>query len=269
MCLLRIEVLMTFETIIYSRFEATAEIRLNRPHRLNAVVEKLYEEMLAALAQAENDSKVTVVVLTGEGRSFCVGADMKEHAAQNRSEIEKLEYLNLGNKVCESIYKFPKIVIAAVNGYALGAGAEMACSADFMLIKENAKIGFPEVSIGTHVGGAVTAILPRLVGLARARELIMTGRHIDGNEAYAIGLATRVLSEQDFQRGVADFAQLIASKAPVSIRYTKHHLNDMHQDYASRLVSEINALRACMRTDDWKEGVNAFSEKRPPKFKGC
>ena len=262
------EVPIPYKTILYSRTGSIAEIRFNRPQRLNAVVEKLYVEMLTALQRAEDDPKVRVVVLTGEGRAFCVGADMKEHGARKRSDLQKLQYLNLGNDACERIYKFPKIVIAAVNGYALGAGAEISCSADFILMKETAQIGFPEVSIGTHVGGAVTEILPRLVGLARAKELIITGRRIDGNEAYAIGLATKVLAEQEFQSGIEEFARLIASKAPVSMRFAKHHLNDLHRDYASRLVTEISALRTCMLTEDWKEGIAAFAEKRQPEFKG-
>ena len=136
---------MSYETILYSRTGSIAEIRFNRPQRLNAVVEQLYVEMLSALQRAEDDPKVRVLVLTGEGRAFCVGADMKEHGARKRSDLQKLQYLNLGNDACERIYKFPKIVIAAVNGYALGAGAEISCSADFILMKETAQIGFPEV----------------------------------------------------------------------------------------------------------------------------
>ena len=257
-----------FDTIEVRQQGRVSEIRLNRPHRLNAVVSGLYGEILTALASIERDADCTAVVLTGAGRAFCVGADMKEHGAGSRSEKEKLEYVNLGNAVCERIYRFPKVVIAAVNGYALGAGAEMACSSDFIVMKQSAQIGFPEVSIGTFVGGGVTEILPRLVGLARARELIMTGRRIDGEEAYAIGLATRVLPDGQFETGVAEFAATIASKAPISMKFAKLHLNDMHRDYASRLETEVASLRTCMLTEDWKEGVAAFAEKRSPEFRG-
>ncbi len=258
----------SFQTILYRRDGPVAEIRFNRPHRLNAVVSAFYGEILSALDLAEKDDDVRVVVLTGEGRAFCVGADLKEHGAGSRSELEKLEYLTLGNDVCERIYKFPKVVIAAVNGYALGAGAEMSCAVDFILMKESAQIGFPEISIGTHVGGAVTEILPRLVGLAKAKELIFTGRRIDGAEAQAIGLATRVFPDESFAAEVAAFAALIAAKAPISLRFAKQHLNDLHQDYGSRLVTEINALRTCMLSEDWQEGVDAFAQKRSPVFKG-
>ena len=259
---------MSYETILYARKGAVGEIRFNRPQRLNAVVTEFYEEILDALDKAEQDPEVRVVVLTGEGRAFCVGADLKEHGKGERTEMQKLEYLNRGNDVCERLYRHQKVVIAAVNGFALGAGAEMSCSSDFILMKASAQIGFPEISIGTHVGGAVTEILPRLVGLAKARELIMTGRRIGGDEALAIGLATRVFPDDDFEAGVTAFAYEIASKAPYSLRFVKQHLNDAHQDYASRLTTEVAALRTCMLTEDWREGVVAFAEKRTPVFKG-
>jgi len=259
---------MAYETIIYSVSGPIAEIRFNRPHRLNAVVTEFYTEVIDALDRAEKDINVRVLVLTGEGRAFCVGADLKEHGAGTRTELEKLEYLILGNDVCERMIKHNKVIIAAVNGFALGAGAEMSCAADFILMKNTAQIGFPEVSIGTHLGGGVTEVLPRLVGLAKAKELIITGRRIDGVEAERIGLATSVFSDECFAVGVAEFAELIATKAPYSMRFAKELLNDMHQDFNARLTSELSALRTCMLTRDWKEGVAAFAEKRNPVFTG-
>ena len=259
---------MTYETIIYQKSGPVAEIRFNRPHRLNAVVSEFYAEIIDALADAGRDTEIRSIVLTGEGRAFCVGADLKEHGAATRTELEKLEYLQLGNDVCERIYKHPKPIIAAVNGFALGAGAEMSCSADFIVMKASAQIGFPEISIGTHVGGGVTGILPRLVGLAKARELIMTGRRIDGPEAARIGLATLVFADEEFDQGVADFAAEIGAKAPYSMRFAKENLNDDGRDYISRLISELDALRTCMLTEDWQEGIDAFAEKRTPVFKG-
>lgn len=259
---------MAYDTILYSKTGPIAEVRFNRPHRLNAVVSDFYAEALDALTDAENDENVRVVVLTGEGRAFCVGADLKEHGAGTRTELEKHEYLTLGNDICDHIRKLKKAVIAAVNGYALGAGAEMSCAADFILMKQSAQIGFPEVSIGTHLGGGVTEILPRLIGLAKAKELIITGRRINGTEAERIGLATRVFPDDDFEAGVNDFAAQIASKAPYSIRFAKQLLNNATMDFDARLTNELSALRTCMLTEDWQEGVDAFAQKRAPIFTG-
>lgn len=259
---------MSYETIIYTRHNAVAEIRFNRPHRLNAVIEQFYREVLVAFKDAEVDNQVRVVVLTGEGRAFCVGADLKEHGKGERTARLQRDYLVLGNEVCRRIQCFSLPVVAAVNGFAAGAGAEMAISCDFVLMKESALLWLPEVSIGTFIGGGVSGILPRLVGLARARELIMTGRRIDGREAVAIGLALRAFRDDAFEAGVDEFVHTLAGKAPISMRFAKEHLNDPGRAFETRLITELEALRACMDTEDWQEGVNAFAEKRQPIFKG-
>lgn len=259
---------MSYRTIIYETSGPAAQIQFNRPHRLNAVISEFYREVLEALACAQHDENVRVIVLTGKGRAFCVGADLKEHEKDERTEEQKREYTSLGNEVCRRIYTHEKIIIAAVNGYALGAGAEMACSSDFILMKETAQIGFPESSLGTYVGGAVTEILPRLVGLAKAREMIVIGRKLSGSEASQIGLAARVFPDARYDEDVRLYAEEIASKAPHSMRFAKRHLNDAHLGYNARLDDEIEALRACMLTEDWREGVRAFAEKRAPIFTG-
>ncbi len=189
------------------------------------MVETLYREVLAAIAQAEADERVHVILLTGEGRTFCVGTDLKEHGAGKCSLFAQREYLLLGNAVCRAIQDASKPVIAAVNDFAAGAGAEMAISADFLLMKENALLWLPEVSIGTFVVGGVSGILPRLVGFAKARELIMTGRRISGHEAEAMGLATRCIAEESFAEDVNSFAENLA-KTPLSLCFAKEHLND-------------------------------------------
>ncbi len=258
----------SFETLIYRQSDGRAEIRFNRPHRLNAVVETFYREVLQAIALAEADEAVRVLVLTGEGRAFCVGADLKEHGKGQRSPHQQREYLVLGNEVCKAIQNASKPVIAAVNGYAAGAGAEMAISSDFVLMKERALLWLPEVSIGTFVGGGVSGLLPRLVGLAKARELIMTGRRINGREAEAMGLALRCFEDETFDAEVQSFAETLAKKAPLSLSFAKEHLNDPGRSMETRLITELEALRACMVTEDWQEGVDAFAEKREPVFRG-
>ena len=260
---------LNFETLIYHSEQQVAEIHFNRPHRLNAVVEQFYTELLKALSLAERDPAVRAVILTGAGRAFCVGADLKEHGAGQRTAYQRRQYLQLGNDVCEKIFRLSKPVVAAVNGYALGAGAEMAVSCDFVLMAESAQIGFPEVSIGTSVGGGVTQILPRLVGLGKARELLFLGTRINGTEAQRIGLATQVCPDAELLDRARRFAQELAGKAPVSMAVAKNLLNQAAgHDFATQLQLELDGVFSCTVTEDWREGVNAFAEKRAPRFKG-
>jgi enoyl-CoA hydratase len=246
-----------------------AEIRFNRPHRLNAVVEPLFRETLDALAAAEDDRSVRVVILTGEGRAFCVGADLKEHAAGTRTPWQRREYLQLAQDVCARIHRLRKPVVAAVNGYALGAGAEMAVNADFVLIAESAQIGFPETSIGTFIGGGLTGILAQLVGLAKARELVFLGQRVDGREAKAIGLANAAFADDVFRDEVYVFAERLAAQAPLSIALAKEQINNGSQrTYDTALITELEGVLACMMTRDWQEGIDAFAQKRKPAFRG-
>ncbi|QOR39462.1 enoyl-CoA hydratase/isomerase family protein [Billgrantia diversa] len=257
------------ETLIIDRQGAVMEIRFNRPHRLNAVVETFYTELLSALADAEADPGVRCVILTGEGRAFCVGADMKEHGGAKRTLFQRRQYLQLGNDVCEAILRHPKPIIAAVNGYALGAGAEMAVSCDFIVMAEEAQIGFPETSIGTCVGGGVSKLLPQLVGLNMARQLLYTGRRIDGREAARIGLATSTHSGGELKQETHRLAETLARQAPVSIAMLKRLVNQgSDTGLESQLQQELDAVFTCSTTDDWQEGVDAFAEKRAPEFKG-
>ena len=246
-----------------------AEIRFNRPHRLNAVVEALFRDTLDALDIAERDRDVRVVIVTGEGRAFCVGADLKEHAKGERTTAQKRDYLQLAQDVCARIRGLRKPVIAAVNGYALGAGAEMALNADFVLMAQSAQIGFPEASIGTFIGGGLTRALPQLVGLVKARELVFLGDRIDGREAQAIGLATAAFPDATFRDDVYAFAQRLAAQAPLSIALAKEQFNHgSERTYEAALVAELEGVLACMKTGDWQEGIDAFAAKRKPAFRG-
>ncbi|MCP4881374.1 MAG: enoyl-CoA hydratase/isomerase family protein [Gammaproteobacteria bacterium] len=258
-----------FETIIYKKHTAYAEISLNRPHRLNAVVETLYNEFIEALQKAEADPDVRAVMLTGEGRAFCVGADLKEHEAAERTQYQRRQYLQLGNDACETISRLSKPVVAVIYGYALGAGAEMACACDFAIMAESAQIGFPEVSIGTSVGGGVSQFLPRLVGLAKARELVFLGTKIPGTEAERIGLVTKSAPDDVLYETAAEFMQSLASKAPISMNIVKQLLNNSsHLDMGAQLQLELDGVFMCTTTSDWQEGIDAFAEKRVPHFKG-
>lgn len=259
---------MSEETILYQMTDGIAEIRFNRPHRLNAVIQQLYDELNAALARAEADPAARVVLLSGEGRAFCVGADLKEHKA-GRSPFDRRQYLQGEQTVCRRLLQLKKPVVAAVNGYALGAGAEMAIASDFLLMAASAQIGLPEISIGSFLGGGVTWLLPRLVGLAKARELVFLGERIGAEEAVRIGLATRALPDDGFLDGARDFARRLAAKAPFSMQLAKEQLNmAAERTLDAALVAELEGMMFVSSTRDWQEGVNAFAEKRAPVFRG-
>ena len=266
---LKTEQLPRFETLQVSLYDQVLEVRFNRPHRLNAVVEDLYLELLDALALAEQAVNVRAVVLTGEGRAFCVGADMKEHGGAERTLYQRREYLQQGNDVCEAIYRLKKPVVAAVNGYALGAGAEMAVASDFIVMADDAQIGFPETSIGTCVGGGVSKVLPQLVGLSQARRLLFTGEKINAREAQRIGLALAAYPKGDLLDQAHALGARLACQAPLSVAMLKRLVNHgAANDIESQLQQELDAVFTCSTTEDWQEGVDAFAQKRQPHFKG-
>ncbi len=259
---------MQFETIRFAVSDGIAELTLNRPHRLNAVTQQLYDELNAALTQAEADRDARVILLTGEGRAFCVGADLKEHKA-GRTAFDRRQYLAGEQAVCKRLLSLRKPVVAAVNGYALGAGAEMAIASDFILMAESAKIGLPEVSIANFLGGGVTWLLPRLVGMAKARELVFLGEKIDGAEAVRIGLANRVFPDAQFLEEARAFAKKLSPKPPFSMELAKKQLNFAAEStFDAALCAELEGMMFVGTTKDWQEGVDAFAEKREPVFKG-
>ena len=253
--------------VIAERRDAVQRITLNRPDRLNAVSEELYTAVLEQLMAADTDPAVRCVLLIGAGRAFCVGADLKSHGQRARSESDQKRYVDLGQRVCAQIQQMGTPVIAAVHGYALGAGAEMAVSADFLVIATDARMGFPEVSIGTFVGGGVTYRLPRLVGLRRATELLMLGERFTGAQAAEWGLAHAAVEADQLDHAAHDLAIALATKAPISLaRMKKALLTATEMDVALR--DEAADLLAVMRTEDWAEGVRAFADRRTPVFHG-
>lgn len=268
---------MNYRTIKVQTDGPVGTIRLNRPERMNAVNEEMYSELQDALGRFLNDSGVRCLILTGsvlerdgiKKQAFCAGADLKKHAAGERNQAQREEYIRLAHETTRIIYTFPKPVIAAVNGPARGAGAEMALSCDFLLMAEEATLGFPETGLGTFVGGGVTHILPRLIGLAKAKELIYSGRIIDGRTAVQFGLAFECCPVPNLFDEANVLALKIAGKGPISIVLAKDLLQrSPGLDIDEALEMETNAILTCMNSEDWQEGLLAFSEKRSPIFVG-
>jgi enoyl-CoA hydratase len=268
---------MSYATLELSREGPVRTIRLNRPERMNAVIEAMYLELEQALGDARGDAEVRCLILTGsvlrrEGgkkQAFCAGADLKQHASGERNAAQRRDYIRLAHRVCRTIFEFPKPIVAAVNGPARGAGTEMALACDFLLMAEEATLGLPETGLGTFVGGGVTHVLPRLVGLARAKELVYTGRVIDGPEAVRLGLALRCCPLDRLDEEARTLALELAQKAPRSLELAKRHLQRSPRiDIGTVLDAEAEAILDCMETEDWQEGLRAFAERRKPRFRG-
>ncbi len=268
---------MRYSTIQLDSDGAVATVRLNRPERMNAVIEEMYEEILDALDGVERDPELRCVILTGSvlhrggiaKQAFCAGADLKKHASGDRSQAERRAYIELAHRTTGRIHDFPKPILAAVNGPARGAGAEMALSCDLVFMATDATLAFPETSLGTFVGGGVTLLLPLLVGIARAKDLIYTGRVVDGREAVELGLAIRCFPIDRLLDEVREYARQLAAHAPISMALAKRHLHSSARlDLATALRVEAEAILDCMETEDWREGTRAAIERRPPRFEG-
>ncbi len=268
---------MAYETVQYEIRDGVGILRLNRPERMNAVIEQLYLDIQAVLETAEKDSQVRALILTGSVRkspkgdkqAFCAGADLKEHKKGERTPWQKREYILLAHETTHRLFVFPKPVIVAVNGPARGAGTEMALNGDFLLMADSATIAFPETGLGTFVGGGVTSHLGKLIGRQRAKELIYTGRVLDGPSAVEIGLALKSVPLEKLMPTALELAAALAKKAPISMRFAKTILNQAESlDLQTTLMLEAEAILACMTTEDWKEGIIAFAEKREPIYHG-
>lgn len=257
------------KTVNFERSEARAILRFNRPHRLNAVTEEVYDDLGRALDDALGDPSIRTILLAGEGRAFCTGADLKEHAAGSRSESEKRDYARMEQQICLRLQTMDKPCIAVVHGYALGAGAEIALSCDFVVTTDDAQFGFPEMALGTFIGGGLTATLPLLVGLRRAKELVMLGRRFSGKEAEQWGLVYKSVPSDRLWAEADRLADELAAMAPVPVAMAKRQLRlNGRLPLEDVMEMESESLFVCMKTEDWAEGVRAFKEKRRPQFKG-
>ena len=244
-------------------------LTLNRPDRLNAVSLPLYEALVDHLERGGGDREVRCIVLTGQGRAFCAGADLKAHADGPMSEEDRARYVGLAQRANELIQTISIPVIAAVNGHAIGAGLELALSADFTLVAEDAKLRLPEIALGTFVGGGVVYTLVERVGILRAKELVYLGDFFSGADAEEMGLANRALAAPEVLPKAMEWAERLAAQAPLSMAAAKALIGPAtRRSPAEARESEREALERIFRSSDWREGLAAFHEGRPPSYRG-
>jgi enoyl-CoA hydratase len=255
--------------VITERRGPIVQLTLNRPARLNAVDEPLYTALLQAIAGADADRGVRALVLTGAGRAFCVGADLKGHADHERDAAARRHYVDLGQRAAAAVMTCRCPVIAAVNGHAIGAGLELALACDLSVVAAEAKLRFPELGLGTMVAGGTTSTLPQRVGATKARELLLLGEFFSGSDAQQLGICNRAVAAADVLPQALAWAQALVRKAPRSVAQCKLLLRQHHGAALDAvLAGEAAALLAGMETRDWREGVDAFAARRDPEFTG-
>jgi len=257
-----------YKTLIYEKKDNIGVLTINRPEKMNALSNELIEELSQFLDDVQNDEELRILVITGAGeKAFVAGADIQELV--DRDALLGRKVSRTRQEIFSRIENLPIPVMAAVNGYALGGGLELALACSIRICSEQAQFGAPEVKWGIIPGDGGTQRLPRLVGLGRAMEMILTGDFIDAQEAYRIGLVNQVTSHDELMEKAMDLAKKIAKRPPLAVRYAKEAVNrsqegDTISGYA--LESYLHALTCT--TEDKKEGVKAFLEKRKGTFKG-
>lgn len=243
-----------------------AIIIMNRPEAMNALNSKILIELENAVIDLQKDKDILAVLITGEGNAFVAGADIKEMI--EKSPIEAREFTYLGQEVFKKLENLEKVVIACVNGFALGGGLELALACDLIIASEKAKFGLPEVGLGIHPGFGGTQRLPRLIGKNRAKELIFTGDTISAKEALEIGLVNKVVPQQNLMKEAIKIANKISSKGPIAIKLAKKVVNrGIEEDLNSALALEMESVSMCFGTEDRLEGMRAFIEKRNAEFR--
>lgn len=259
---------MAYENLLLEREDRLAVLYINRPKALNALNKDTLLEIKSAVTEVNEDTQIDVVIISGAGdKAFVAGADIAY--MQNLSAIEGRAFGALGQEVFSLIESMEKPVIAAVNGFALGGGCELAMCCDFRIASEKAKFGQPEVGLGITPGFGGTQRLPRLVGSGMAKQMLYTADVIDANEALRIGLVNSVVAAEELMDFARSIARRIISKGQIAVRLSKVAANEgMQTDIDRAMTIEADAFGLCFATEDQKEGMGAFVEKRKAKFTG-
>jgi enoyl-CoA hydratase len=257
---------MAYETLIVEAHDAVTLIRLNRPEALNALNSALLAQLGQALDAAAADDGVRCLVLTGSDRAFAAGADIKEMSDKSYAQMFKTDFFG---DAARKIEQFRKPIVAAVSGYALGGGCELAMLCDFIIASESAKFGQPEINLGVMPGIGGTQRLTRFVGKSKAMDMILTGRMMDAAEAERAGLVSRVVAVDKLVEEALAAAAKIAGQSPLAVMMNKELVEAAYETTLSTGVTmERRLFHSLFAFDDQKEGMAAFIEKRKPDFKG-
>jgi enoyl-CoA hydratase len=259
---------MEYKNVLVSFEGEIGILAINRPRALNALNTETLKDIQAGIEEMKDHVEVKVLIVTGGGeKAFVAGADIEEMKGMN--SIEALNFSKLGHLALRMIQDFDRPVIAAVNGYALGGGTEIALACDFIYASENARFGFPEVTLGIFPGFGGTQRLPRLIGKGKAKELILTGKVITAQEAYQMGIVNRVFPHASLVEETKKVALQIAANGAIGVRLAKSVVDGgFDMDLAEACSLESYAFSLGFSTEDQKEGMTAFLEKRKPNFKG-
>lgn len=255
----------TDDLVLKEKIDAVGLVRLNRPQVLNALNSHLLEALMDSLMELDEDPQVRAIVVTGNERAFAAGADIKEMADASAVEIFLRDHVSQFDRIRQ--IKIP--VIAAVSGYCLGGGCELALSCDMIIASETARFGQPEITIGVIPGAGGTQRLPRVVGKALAMEMILNNRMLTAQEALHYGLVNRVVPLDAYLQEALDLAAQIAGRAPLAVRLAKEAINQAYESYLSGgLAAERRAFYFLFSSQDQSEGMAAFLEKRKPNWTG-
>lgn len=259
---------MAYQNLLVEITGGVAVVKINRPKALNALNSATLDEIAQVAAELEANDEVRVVIVTGEGgKAFIAGADIAEMAPMN--PIEGMKFSQRGHAALSALENMGKPVIAAVNGYALGGGFEVALACDVIYASEKARVGFPEVTLGIIPGFGGTQRAAKLVGLAKAKEMVLSGKTITAQEAYEMGFISKVVPADQLMEAVNDLAAKILSTGPIGVKLAKQCVNNsLSLDPESGMDLEAKAFGLCFGTLDQKEGMGAFLEKRVPTYRG-
>ena len=262
---------MNWEYVLLSKEEGVATITLNRPERYNAFAGRMRDEIYEAVLNCCDDEKVRVIVITGAGKAFCSGGDVNEFVAGESKALSET-VSNIRHTMCRTVLAINSVekpVIAAVNGVAAGGGCNLALSCDIRIASETARFGQVFTRRGAHPDWGGIYFLPRLVGYAKAAELIFCGDIIDARTAYQLGMVNQIVPDEELMEVTYKMARRIANNAPIPVALAKRGLQNFYKmDLPAALDYEAYALEICRNSDDFQEGFKAFLEKRHPVFHG-